>query len=830
MTFANTTDSACIHCFLPIRQDSVYHLQHEGKTYHFCCLGCATVWETIHGSGLGSYYTKREITGSEVPVDFESSQDFQRFDRESVFRSYVKQREDGLYEISLLVDGIHCAACIWLIEKFLQRSHGIHEVLLNIGTHRAYVVWDQQAIKLSEILEKFHKIGYTALPYDPALHEQHRQNLLRQILLRLAVAGFCAGNIMLFSISLYAGYFSGMEEEYKFLFETISGVLSLPAMAYSAIPFWQGAWRAMQVRQPNMDFLIALGVGITFIYSVVTLVTKAGDTYFDSCAMIIFFLLIGRTLEHLTKTKVISITERLSSLSPKFATRLGDHNEETTVTLDEIETGDRLLVRPGDTVPVDGIVEEGETEIDESSLTGESQWRFVTAGETLLGGTANQSKAFVMVAQAVGQDTVLQRIVRLVEDASQHKPKIQRIADHVASWFVWVILFLALGTWMYWTWWGATENKSAWLIAVSVIIIACPCALGLATPTAILAGTSIATRLGLLFKGGDLLEEATRITDIIFDKTGTLTEGTMQVVSVHDLGDKAFAQWFPLILPLENLARHPIADAIQNYATSLDQPLSPSDIPTMEPQAFQTYPGRGISGYIEGQFILAGNRLLLKEHEVVIPESASEQTSSEQPYLEIYVVINQTLQGKIVLQDTLRHEAPEIMKTLEDMQIHTHILSGDHQNAVNYLAQHLGIAEAHGNLLPDQKLGYIRKLQEGGKRVLMVGDGINDAPALNQANVGIAVRNATDISLDTADIVLMHSQLHGILHVLQISQQTKKLIKQNLGISLTYNAFTVPAAMMGLINPLFAALAMAFSSIFVTLNALRFRQLGRKSL
>ncbi|MBF0288590.1 MAG: heavy metal translocating P-type ATPase [SAR324 cluster bacterium] len=823
MVSANTTDTSCIHCFLPIDQDSVYHRQHEGETLDFCCLGCATVWETIHGSGLGSYYAQREITGDESPVDFESTQDFKRFDREGVFRSYVKQRDDGLHEISLLVDGIHCAACIWLIEKFLQQSHGIHEVLLNIGTHRAFVVWDQQSVKLSEILERFHKIGYTALPYDPALHEQHQQSLLRQILLRLAVSGFCAGNIMLFSISLYAGYFSGMEEEYKFLFEAISGLLSLPAMAYSAIPFWQGAWRAMRIRQPNMDFLIALGIGITFTYSVVMLLTKTGDTYFDSCAMIIFFLLIGRTLEHLTKTKVISITERLSSLSPKFAARLNEDGEEATVTLDEIETDDRLLVRPGDTVPVDGIIESGETEIDESSLTGESQWRFVTAGENIFGGTANQSNAFVMVAQAVGQDTILQRIVRLVEDASQRKPKIQRIADHVASWFVWVVLLLALGTWAYWNWWGDGGTKSPWLIAVSVIIIACPCALGLATPTAILAGTSIATRLGLLFKGGDLLEEAARITDIIFDKTGTLSQGTMQVISVHDLGGQKMSQWFPLILPLEHLAHHPIAEAIENYALSLDYQRPP-----MDPQLFRTYPGRGISGYIDNQFIIAGNCLLLKEHGIPLPESAVIPNSLQQPYLEIYVVINQTLQGKIVLQDMLRKEAPEILKTLQQMKIHTHILSGDHQNAVNYLAQHLSIEEAHGNLLPDQKLEYIQKLQEQGKRVLMVGDGINDAPALNQANVGIAVRNATDISLDTADIVLMHSQLHGILHVLQISKQTRKLIKQNLGISLIYNALTIPAAMMGWINPLFAALAMACSSILVTLNALRFRQAGIK--
>ena len=330
---------------------------------------------------------------------------------------------------------------------------------------------------------------------------EQRKKAFRSILMRLAVAGFSAGNVMMVSVSLYAGYFQGMERQYRIFFEAMSGLLSLPALFYSAIPFWEGARQAIRFRHPNMDLLISFGLSITFTYSVVALVTQSGAPYFDSVATLVFFLLIGRALEQVTRTQVSQLSERLLSLTPQFALRLGQGGEESTVSVEELEVGNRVRIRSGETVPTDGVVESGESEVDESALTGESQWRYVGAGDLVLAGSLNQNGSLVVQVQSTGGESLLQKMAALVEQASQQKTRLQRLADRIAGWFVWLILILAMGSFGFWTWWGTPpEGKSAWMIAVSVLIIACSCALSLATPTAILAAVQQATRRGWLVK------------------------------------------------------------------------------------------------------------------------------------------------------------------------------------------------------------------------------------------------------------------------------------------------------------------------------------------
>lgn len=813
-------ESTCAHCALPIPLGTEV-VAKAVPEHSFCCHGCASVWQMIQGNGLEAYYQRRDVADP-IPVSADKKEDYSRFDRESLAKRYIKATPEGWSSANLMVEDIHCAACIWLIEQFLLKQEGIVDVSVNFGTHRAHVVWDPEKIRLSEVLHHFLNIGYAAQPYDKGIHEQKRQSAFRQMIINLAVAAFCAGNVMMLSVSLYTGYFSGIEDEYRFLFESLSGLLTIPIVTFSALPFWKGAWRAFKHRQPNMDLLVSIGISVTFIASTVALMTGA-TTYFDSCAMIVFFLLISRTLEHLTKTKVASITERLTQLTPQFVSKLDENDQETNIPVEDVQVQDRLLIREGDVVPVDGVVQSGQAEIDDSVLTGESQWRFVTAKAKVLGGSQNRSGSFIMETSAIGEETVLNRVVRLVEDATRKKTKIQTAADRVASWFVWAILALTMGTWAYWGWVGTPELQPAWLIAVSVVIIACPCALSLATPTAILAGTGIATQKGMLVKGADVLERAAGMTDVIFDKTGTLTTGEMEVVDVQNLSPESETEWWPLVLGLESGSNHPIAHAIRRYASD-----SYTSFP-LEAQKVEVLPGRGLSGIVEKQSVLIGNSWLMQEEGIELPSMKNQTESTEQnvAHIEMWIAIDGILKGRLVLSDCLRADAASTIALMKKMNVRPHILSGDRQTMVAHVAELLGIEEAHGQLMPDQKLAYIQELQEAGKKVMMVGDGVNDAPSLQQADLGMAVGKAADIALDAADVVLMNSRLQGAFEFLGLSKKTIRTIWQNLGISLGYNALTIPLAMMGLIHPLIAALTMAFSSIFVTLNALRLRHSQR---
>ncbi|MBF0236784.1 MAG: heavy metal translocating P-type ATPase [SAR324 cluster bacterium] len=806
----------CFHCKTPIPQaEKAYELQEGSATHSFCCIGCLSVWQIIHGQGLDSYYERRELTGKEIPVGI-SSRNYEQYDSPGIQERFVKNHADGK-EVHLVLQGIHCSACIWLIERYLLQHNGIKQVSVNLGTERVRVVWDGSVVPLSGVIRYFAEIGYQAAPYDPFLVEHQRQFILRSFLLKLAVAAFSAGNIMMLSFALYAGYFSGIEQEFKVFFEWISLVLSLPAICYSALPFWQGAWHAIRFRQPNMDFLIAAGISITFSSSVVILLTDpTQNTYFDSCVMIIFFLLIGRTLERLTRSQVVNLTERLLTLSPRFVTRLEQDGTQVVIPQQEVKHGDILFVREGEQLPVDGKVVTGESELDESAITGEPQWRYVKVNDTVIGGSTCRSGNISIKTTAVGHESLLHRIVDLVEKATARKTRLQSMADRLASKFVWMVLALTTGTWIFWTWNGTEAHP--WMIAVSVIIIACPCALGLATPAAILVAVGSAIRRGILVKDGDALEQAALTSDIIFDKTGTLTTGQMQVIHLDSFTEHQ-EEWLPAVFQMEACSNHPVAKALSAY---LRQHFPELDRGGETDVSFKNFPGRGISGQFEQQQVLIGNQRLMVERQVDLT-FPTDTIPVMFPEIEVLVALNGQLAGRLILRDKIKSEAPSAVARLKKMGLDVHILSGDRQLAVDQLAWTLGIQKNHGELLPDKKLEYIESLQKDHRVVVMVGDGINDAPSLKQSNMGIAMASGTDISVDAANVVLTRSHLEGVCETLLLARKTRRIIRQNLAISLTYNALTIPLAMMGWINPLFSALTMAFSSLFVTLNALRLK-------
>ena len=760
---------------------------------------------------------------------------FALYNSEGVYQAYVHRLDAHLCETQLIVSGIHCAGCVRSIEQGLQAAGAI-QAQVNFGNHRAAVRWDDRRLRLGDLLATLKRLGYEGHPYDPATQEQLHQRQLRRSLLRLGVAGFGAGNVMMYSVGLYAGHYYGIEADFEHLFRWLSALICLPVVFFSGWPFLQGAWGGLRRLRFNMDSLISLGVLITVAYSLVALLAFPGsETYFDSATMIVFFLLIGRALEAMARSRAGDVTEGLMGLQVRWATRLegGGLDDgsaqrgapvERTVPIQAVVPGDRLLVRPGEAVPTDGTVAEGSSELDESALTGESHPRAVQPGDALLGGTLNLAAPLVLTAARVGADTVLARICRLVEQAQSEKPPLQRIADRVASYFVSVILVLAAATFAGWEWLApGSAPQSAWITAISVLIIACPCALGLATPVAVLAGSALAARRGILVKGGEVLERAAQVTDVVLDKTGTLTTGGLAITGVQNLADVPAATWLPLAAALERRTVHPIAEALRTWQEHAGLPSAGAP----ELDSVQVLPGRGALGRMgtgngDAQALAVGNARLLAEQGIALPPGEADAPLADGDSV-VYVALDGRAVGRVTLNDPLRPDAAAAVQALHALGLTVHLYSGDRPQAVQAAARQAGIAQAQGGMLPDDKLARIRDLQRAGRVVAMVGDGVNDAPALVQADLAIAVGSGSDLSLEAAQVLLMRPRLLGAVETIAIARRTLRVIRENLALSLGYNAIAVPLAMAGLVMPLFAAIAMSASSLLVVGNALRLR-------
>jgi P-type Cu2+ transporter len=735
------------------------------------------------------------------------------------YDAYVRRLDEHRREAQLIVSGIHCAGCVRSIEEGL-RAAGALDAQVNFGNHRAAVRWDARSLGLGELLATLQGLGYEGHPYDPATQETLHRRHMRRSLLRLGVAGFGAGNVMMLSVGLYAGHFYGIEADFAQLFRWLTAAVCLPVVAFSGWPFLHGAWGGLRGRRFNMDSLISLGLLISLGYSLVALLAFPGsETYFDSAVMIVFFLLIGRALEAMARSRAGNVTEGLTGLQARTALRL-EGGVERSVPIQAVVPGDLLRVRPGDAVPTDGTVAEGHSELDEAALTGESRPRAVQPGDALLGGTLNLTAPLLLEAQRVGSDTVLARICRLVEQAQGAKPPVQRLADRIASWFVSVILALAAGTFVLWQWLlPAAAPQSAWITAIAVLIIACPCALGLATPVAVLAGSALAARRGILVKGGEVLERAAHVTDVVLDKTGTLTAGGLAVTAVQNLADVPTARWLPLAAALERRSVHPIAEALQGWQARAG--LAPATPPRVED--VQVLPGRGVLGRVEGLWLAVGNARLLGEQGVAAPSGAGPAAAAAGGESEVYVALEGRAVGRVAFDDPLRPDAAAAVQALREMGLAVHLFSGDRPPAVAAVAAQVGIREAHGGLLPDEKLARVQALQRQGRVVAMVGDGVNDAPALMQADLSIALGSGSDLTLEAAQVLLLRPRLLGAVETLAIARRTFRTIRENLALSLGYNALAVPLAMAGWVIPLLAAVAMSASSLVVVLNALRLR-------
>ena len=777
-----------------------------------CCHGCAAVADAIMAAGLSDFYRHRTVN-SRRPEDLipEQLRGLELYDRADLQQSFVRAEDAHVREASLILEGIVCAACVWLSEHHVGQLPGVLEFRVNYSTHRARVRWDERQTRLSEILKAIAAIGYIAHPFDPSRQEALQKRERAVALRRLAVAGLCSMQVMMIAVGLYAGEYQGMEVWIRDFLRWICLILAIPVVTYSAMPFYTAAWRDLRNGRLGMDVPVALAVLAAFAASVWYTWQGGGEVYYDSVTMFVFFLLTGRFLEMTARHRAGQISEALVRMLPATATRLDADGSESVVPIAELVPGDRVLVRPGETIPADGRVEDGASSVDESLLTGESLPVPRQRGEALIGGAVNVESPLVMRVEKVGADTVLSAIVRLLDRAQGEKPRLALLADRIAGWFVAALLVVAAGVFL--TWWSLRDFDTAFRIMLSVLVVTCPCALSLATPTAIIAATGALTRLGVLTTRGHALETLARTTHVIFDKTGTLTYGRPQVVAVEAVGAGLEPRrCLALAAALERGSEHPIGRALTAAAGAATE--AATDL--------RNTPGSGVEGWI------GGRRYRVGRPEFVLAASDRAVVSRTDLGVSSTWVALGDDSGPLAwfeLTDTLRPGAAAAVSALKARGLVVELLSGDRPEAVAHVAEELAIARAEGGLSPQDKLDRLRTLQDQGAIVAMVGDGVNDAPVLAAAQISLAMGSGTQLAHATADMILLSERLDHLVSGVDMARRALVIMRENFAWAIGYNLVALPLAAGGWLAPWMSALGMSFSSLLVVVNALRLRRL-----
>jgi Cu2+-exporting ATPase len=808
----------CFHCGLPIAPEADFHARLDGAERRFCCFGCQSVCSAIFDAGLQGYY-QRTPEGVLLGPPPEPPKDVEIYDFDEVQQEFTTCSGD-LRDIHLLVEGIHCAACVWLIERGLQRVPGVQSANVNLAAKRLHLRWDNRRSKLSDVIRALTTIGYSAVPYDPESAEGAIKKANRAMLYRLFFAGFAMMNLLWISIALYSG---ASRDEFRDFFHWAGLALATPTLLYSGYPFYRGAFGGLRGGRLTMDMPIAIGLSVTYAYSLYITVTasRIGEVYFDTVTNLIFVILIGRYLEGMFRHQAVSATRRLMELQPRVAIVMHD-GQEQMMPIRGVKLGDQVLIKPGYKVPVDGIVIEGHSAVDESMLSGESMPVSKSVSAQVFAGTVNTNGVLLVEVRSAMQDTTLAKIIRLVEEAQSSKAPIQRLADTIVPWFVLVTLICATLTFFFW---NARDFEIALMAATSVLIITCPCALGMATPMSIAVASGLGAKHGILVKNGLVLETLSRVNHFVFDKTGTLTEGRMSVARLHVVSGAVAQDVLRNAAAVERLSEHSVARAIVSEAETSQ--LSYRDLPVA---GFQAAPGLGVEAEVAGRKALLGSAEWLTRRGITL--SAELQAQAHELEARAMSCVHVAMAGVHVavfaLSDKLRCDAQQLVNELRNAGIAMTLLTGDRRRVAEAVAQQLGGMEVIAEVLPQDKDQAIRKLQQDGAVVAMVGDGVNDAPALIRADVGIALGSGTDVSVESADIVLMHNELDKVRLATLLSRRTLRTIKQNIGLSFVYNIIMVPLAMMARVTPLVAAVTMPISSLVVIGNAARIRTLFRK--
>jgi Cu2+-exporting ATPase len=809
----------CFHCGLPLPPRDRPRVLVAGVARELCCAGCAAVAQAIVAGGFENYYEQREAAGGVPPaLPAELAAELALYDDPQVQRGFVRELAAHEREAALLLEGISCAACIWLIERRLKALPGVGGVEVNYATRRARVRWDERRHALSEILTAIAEVGYRGRPYDAARADDAARRERRDALWRLAVAGLGMMQVMMYAVPAYIAGAGDISADLEWLLQWASLALTLPVVLYSAASFYRNAWRDLAARRVGMDVPVALGISVAFGASLYATLTGHGEVYYDSVTMFVFLLLGGRYLESQARARALRSTEAIARLAPALAERLPDwpgSAASESVAVARLAVGDHVLVRPGAPVPADAVVVDGTSEVDEALVTGESRPVPRRPGDALVGGAVNRGAPLVARVERIGEQTVLAGIVRLLDRAASERPEVAVLADRYAMRFVLLILATAALAALVW---GTHDPGRAIAVVVAVLVITCPCALSLATPTALAVAAGELARSGLLVTRGHAIETLARATHVVLDKTGTLTRGALELAEVRPLraGVEA-SDALALAAALEQRSEHPLAVALHAAARAagvLERHRALDPVHTA---------GGGIEARVDGRLLRIGSPSFVAALATGAP-GAGRRPAAADPRPTVVLGDAGGALASFAFDDRLRAGAHEFVRTLTGSGRRVLLLSGDRVETVAAVAAELGIDDARGALSPAGKLEAVRALQARGAVVAMLGDGVNDAPVLAQAQVSIAMASGTQLAQASADMVWMGSRLDTLAGAFRLCARTLAVARQNLMWAFGYNFIALPLAFAGLVTPWVAALGMSASSLLVVLNALRLQR------
>jgi len=793
----------CSHCGLPVPSARLEPLSKD----QFCCDGCRSVFAILHSAGLADYYAQRDPNDAGAVVPQRSQRKFEELDEPAFRDRHCQAGPGGVLRSEFFVEGVHCSACVWLLERLPRVTPAVLEARYDLTRSVLQLAWDPSSAPLSEVARALDSLGYTPHPTHATSLAAEQRKGDRALLLRLGIAGAAAGNVMLMALALYSGKYAGMAAEYAEFFRYGSLAIATPAIFWAGNVFFRGGLAALRTRTPHMDLPVSLGLLAGYLGSAHNVLRGEGEVYFDSLCTLIFLLLVGRYLQRTHQRRSAKASDLLNALAPTTACLVeGESSRE--VPASALVAGSVIEIRVGERIAVDGVISQGRSALDTSLLTGESFPEEVSVGDRVHAGTTNLSAPLLVRVESVGGETRLGRLMHSVEATQRERAPIVRLADRVAGYFVLAILAVAALTLSIW---WSLDASHAIDHTVALLVVTCPCALGMATPLAVSAALRAAARSGVLFKGGEFIEELARPGIIVFDKTGTLTEGRLALVAWS--GDQTIQSH---VRAAEATSGHPIARAFQRS-------LAESDLSCSERQE---YPG-GVIARVDGHDVLVGSQSFVRASLASLPLWAVTQAQAHAAAGRTPVLI--ALDGEVraiaAFADTIRADAAASLKQLAELGFQFEVLSGDDQRVVDSVVRELGVPllKATGGASPEAKLASITSLRASGQRVFMVGDGVNDAAGMAAANVGIAVHGGAEACLSAADVFTTRPGLETVALAALGSKRTMRVIRIGIGLSLAYNLLGIALAVTGRLDPLWAAVLMPLSSISVVTAALRAR-------
>ncbi len=777
----------CVHCTESIPTNVDISITEDGQQKYFCCQACRAVYQTIREHQLNDFYQQREY-GIKPLIDTDEELWIGQKDG----ADWVKINDKGQATTRFYIEGMHCTACAWLIEHYLQRIEGVHSARVYYQHSYLDLVWQPEALSFGDLIQHIANVGYRAWPYQADIIRERQLQENTALLKRIGISAILMMQIGMFSIGLYAGDYLGISDHYQQLLRVFSMLFSIPLLYYCALPFYVSAFYSLKARQPDMNISISLAITGLYSSSIYSVVTKTGDIYFDSAAMFCLFVLTARYIEKKSRTEMQPSQPMLPTLVTKI-----DGQQQTRCSIDNIVIGDVLLIREGDIIPLDGIVASGNSTVSEAFLSGESAPISKQPGDTVFAGSQNHDGQLQLRVTALAEQTLLHGISQLSQQAAEEKPRFISITDAIAAYFTVIILTLSTLTALAWL---SIDSSRAFWVALSVVVVSCPCALSLAAPTALSSVHFRLRKLGVYIRSIRVLETINRVTHVVFDKTGTLSEGLFRILHSQILSDKTEQQCLDIAAALEKNSKHPLATAF--FQASIDSADN-----------LQIHPGAGVSGEVDGVWYCLGSPRFCQQYHPQQPAPDNR--------LWIGLCSEDVFLAWFCLQDQIRQDAKPLVDKLKQRQLHLQIVSGDGSVAVEQTAEALAISDHYSACSSAEKLSHMRELQQQGHTVLMLGDGINDAPVLAQSDVSATLFSASNWVKNSADMVLLNDSLLDVDAVMQAAKQYRRTLIQNFAWAFSYNVIAIPFAMAGFVTPWMAAIGMSLSSVIVVLNSRR---------